>query len=353
MHDVTTTAGAPKPGLRVRIVSAVVFTCVVAAFSTALWFDSPPYVTASDVVWAASFMVFPVVGLVLALHRPRNPIGWLFMAGPGLLIGGVAFMEAGLTFPGDDVFGIGLLLLLAALILFPDGRYPGRVWMWAHAATIVWIAWERWVTRVDTGGPIVATFLIALGSVVYRVIRGPGEVRRQIALPGFVAVFGVAGAAISGLLTDSDWVGVTWSLVNTAGVPVAIAISILKYRLYEIDRIVSRTVSYALVAAVVGLVYAVPVLLLPRVLGGSNQLVVAVSTLGAAAVFNPVRRRIQRSVERRFDRSRYDAAREVEAFATRLRSGATLDAVRSDVDTVLRSTLGPNTAALWIREAEG
>ncbi|NIS29573.1 MAG: hypothetical protein GWO04_06205 [Actinobacteria bacterium] len=129
-------------------------------------------------------------------------------------------------------------------------------------------------------------------------------------------------------------------------------IALLRYRLYEIDRIVSRTVSYALVAAVVGLVYAVPVLLLPRVLGGSNQLVVAVSTLGAAAVFNPVRRRIQRSVERRFDRSRYDAAREVEAFATRLRSGATLDAVRSDVDTVLRSTLGPNTAALWIREAE-
>lgn len=343
------------PGSRpwARGVAVGTFTLVLGAFSSALWFDSPPYVTTPDVVWASSFTVFPAVGLVLALHRPRNPIGWLFMVGPGALIGGVAFMEAGLPSVGDDLFGIGLLLLLAALLLFPDGRYPGRIWRWAHGATAVWILWERWGAKVDTGGPIVAAFLITLGSLVYRVIRGPGEVRRQIALPAFVAVLGVTGAAVSGLFTDSDWAGVLWSVVDTAGVPIAIALSILKYRLYEIDRIVSRTVSYALVAAVVGLVYAAPVVLLPRTLGGSTDLVVAGATLAAAAAFNPARRRIQRAVERRFDRSRYDAGREVEAFATRLRAGATLDTVRSDVDAVLRSTLGPHSSALWIREVEG
>jgi hypothetical protein len=140
------------------------------------------------------------------------------------------------------------------------------------------------------------------------------------------------------------------SIVGFVTVPVSIAVAVSRYRLYDIDRIISRTVTYALVALVVAGIYAIPVVTLPRLLGESSDIVVAVSTLAAAAVFNPARRRIQRAVDSRFNRARYDADREVDGFSTRLHSGLTLEAVEGALDDIVSRTVEPATAALWIRE---
>ncbi len=223
--------------------------------------------------------------------------------------------------------------------------------MWGHVAVGALILGERYVLRADSGYPIGAALVLTLGSLVFRMVRGSGEVRRQMALPVLVAVTGVVGATISGLLTDSDWIGVSWSVALTAGVPVAIAVAILRYRLYDLDRLVSRTVTYTLAGGMVAALYAVPVLSLSRMTGGSSDLVVAASTLAAAAAFNPIRRRLQHAVDRRFDRARYDTQREVDALAGRLRAGVTLDAATADVGRLIRSTLGPHHAAIWIRDA--
>ena len=342
-----------------RIGAALLFAGTVTGWILAAVLDSPPYVTTSDLTWAMSFLAFPVVGLLLAVRRARNPIGWMFMAGPGLIGHGVAHMEAGRNALGENLFGTGLLVLLASLLLFPDGRYPGRVWKWVHLAVLGGIVIEPIVSpETDRGRSVAAAFALTVGSLVFRLIRGDGVTRRQLALPVLVAVVGAAGTTISGLLTDSDWAGVLWLSVMTVGMPAAIAVAILRYRLFEIDRIVSRTVTYVLVASVIVAVYAIPVVMLPRFLGGTNEagipqqapdLVIAGSTLAAAAAFNPVRRRIQKIVDRRFNRSRYDAEREIDAFAARLTGEIGLVTVAGDLEGVVRSTLAPSTSALWLR----
>lgn len=345
-------------GRTASIGAILLFSGALTGWVLAAAFDSPPYATASDLTWAMSFLAFPVVGLVLAVRRPRNPIGWMFIAGPGLIGHGVAQMESGRDALGGNLSGPGLLVLFFSLLLFPDGRYPGRVWMWTHLAVLVGIAIEPFVSP-ETDGGLAATFLLTVGSLVYRVVRGDGVTRRQLALPVLVAVVGAAGTTISDLVTDSQWAVVLWMSVMTVGVPVAIAVAILRYRLFEIDRIVSRTVTYVLVASVIVAVYAIPVVMLPRFLGGTNEagipqqapdLVIAAATLSAAAVFNPVRRRIQKIVDLRFNRSRYDADREVEILTAELRSTVNVDGVADALTGAITRTVQPGQVALWVRE---
>jgi hypothetical protein len=132
--------------------------------------------------------------------------------------------------------------------------------------------------------------------------------------------------------------------------PAALLVAVFRYHLFEIDRIISRTATYAAVVLVVGLVYAIPVLVLPTILGASNELIVAGSTLAAAAVFNPVRRRIQRRAERRFNRSNYDAEHEVDAISARLHSETSLDSVTENLTAVVTRTVQPGLVVLWIRD---
>jgi hypothetical protein len=295
-----------------------------------------------------SFLAFPIVGLLLAVRRPRNPTGWMFIVGPGLIGHGVALAESGTN--GDRLFGTGILILLASLLLFPDGRYPGRLWMWAHLAVVAGVVIEPIVSPATDGGRSMgAAFFLTVGSLLYRATAGSGVTRRQLALPAIVGVVGAVGLAVSGLLTDSDWAIVIWMSVMTVGVPIAIALAVLRYRLFEIDRIVSRTVSYTLVALVVTAIYGIPVILLPRVLGASNDMVVAGSTLAAATAFNPARRRIQRVIDRRFDRARYDSEREIESFSQRLRGQVELPALTADLTALVGRTVAPSSAAIWIR----
>jgi peptidoglycan/LPS O-acetylase OafA/YrhL len=131
-------------------------------------------------------------------------------------------------------------------------------------------------------------------------------------------------------------------------IPVAVGVAIMRYRLYDIDRIISRTLAYAIVTALLACVYAGPVLLSTQMLGLRTPVAVAIATLAAAALFNPVRRRVQRMVDRRFNRARYDADRTVAAFAARLKDAVDLDAVHDDLAGVVTRTLEPDHVSIWL-----
>jgi hypothetical protein len=138
--------------------------------------------------------------------------------------------------------------------------------------------------------------------------------------------------------------------IGFSALPVAISIGILKYRLYDIDRIISRTLAYAIVTGLLVGVYAGLVLLATRVLSFHTPVAVAASTLAAAALFNPVRRRVQRLVDRRFNRARYDADQTVAAFAARLKDAVELTSVRDDLTSVVQKTLEPAHVSVWMSE---
>jgi hypothetical protein len=151
----------------------------------------------------------------------------------------------------------------------------------------------------------------------------------------------------SGLLPTVD--AFSWPLLLS--VPVAIAVAVLRYRLWDLDRLVSRTVTYALVTALLVLPYLVIVLAATQLIEGSGSLAVAAATLAAAAAFSPLRRRVQDLVDRRFNRRRYDAARTVDAFAVRLREQVDLDALHAGLLAVVDQTMQPTQASLWLRPA--
>jgi ABC-type bacteriocin/lantibiotic exporter with double-glycine peptidase domain len=158
-------------------------------------------------------------------------------------------------------------------------------------------------------------------------------------------------ASITALVVENSdgWVFQAALGISVAVLPLATGAAILRYRLYDIDRILSRTLAYALLTVLLGLGYAAVVLVLGRLLGRGSSLVVAAATLAMAAVFQPARRRVQRLVDRRFNRRRYDAARTVEHFATRLRDQVDLDALHGELLAVVNQTVAPTQASLWLR----
>ncbi len=197
--------------------------------------------------------------------------------------------------------------------------------------------------------------VVAASSMVVRFRRSTGVERLQLkwvalAVVGFAAFILVAFLVETFGLLLPDLVGTIGIGLAMLGLPAAVGIALTRYRLYEIDRIISRTVAYTLVAGVVAAVYAVPVVVLPGLVDGAGDLVVAGSTLAAAAAFTPVRRRVQAVVDRRFDRSRYDTAREVGALADRLRSGATVTDISTEVSRLVAHTIRPDSTVLWIRD---
>ena len=151
----------------------------------------------------------------------------------------------------------------------------------------------------------------------------------------------------TGILPTMD--AFSWPLLLS--VPLAIAVAVLRYRLWDLDRLISRTVAYALLTLLLGLGYAAVVLGLGRLLPDSSSLAVAAATLAAAAAFSPLRRRIQQVVDRRFNRRRYDAAGTVEAFAARLRDQVDLDALHGELLAVVDQTMQPTRSSLWLRHA--
>jgi hypothetical protein len=181
--------------------------------------------------------------------------------------------------------------------------------------------------------------------------RATGQRRQQLKWLATGAAVTLAVIAVSLGTSSTSVVGEILG-IGLAALPVGIGVGILKYRLYEIDRFISRTLAYAIVTGVLVGVYAGLVLLATQVLGFHSSVAVAVSTLAVAALFNPLRHRVQRTVDRRFNRARYDADQTVAAFAGQLKDAVDLDSVRSDLAVIVENALEPAHVSVWIRSGE-
>jgi hypothetical protein len=343
-----------------------------------------------------------IVGLLVARRQPRNPLGWLLIAVALCLIVGTDgsdyamlpyrlgyHLPLGILAVGaGQVWGPGLELLGLVVLLFPDGKLTSAWWrgaLWAYTGlyalgiVILVVATVQAVTghpiSLDANGSLVAMdhppiwysaisgpqsvllLLFIVAFVARQALswrRSSGERRQQLKWLASGAIVTVACAVLasSGSGTSFSW----WHLLAAlpwfgfAALPVSIGVAILKYRLYDIDRIISRTLAYALVTGLLVGVYAGLVLLATQVLGFASPVAVAVSTLAAAALFTPLRRRVQRGVDRRFNRARYDADLLVAAFSRRLKDAVDLAAVRADLASVTHQALEPAHITVWLQD---
>jgi hypothetical protein len=356
---------------------------------------------------------FSTIGMVIATRRP-NMVGWLFLAvglvgavgaftgeytlrtlqaEPGSLPGGAA-----MAWVSSWIVLCVLALVLLLLLVFPDGRLPTTRWRpvaWGLVASFgLWILWimvrpqpidfegtkvpNPFGIEVPAYPVIVGEVLGALDFLVVSVTgvasglapfvrwRRAGPVERlQFKWLVFVVVavpLGIAASfaswtvfpAVIGPAADVV-LGFVFLAVALAGIPAAVGIAILRHRLYDIDRLINRTLVYGLLTVILGVGYAGVVLVLGQLFGGvTNEppsWVMAGATLAAAALFQPARRRIQTAVDRRFNRRHYDAAKTIEAFSARLRDQIDLDTLATELHAVVDQTMQPTQASLWLRPA--
>jgi hypothetical protein len=362
--------------------------------------------------WSNLVIVVPlsVVGLVVARRQPRNPIGWLFLvltvfSAVGLAAGAYAVLayRLGHHLPLAPVASLlalywapVIVAFPATIMLFPDGRLPSPRWrwvMWAYFGTAA--CWPVSVYAVAIGaiaghdmrtvsggdlravdfpagssawlGPVESVVLPAM-AVFWLVFvarqmlawrSADGERRQQLKWLMSGAAVTIASTAVIavGSTLDTHPSPLAQTLGNVANVgiaalPVCVGVAIMKYRLYDIDRIISRTLAYAIVTGLLIGVYAGLVLLATHILAFASAVSVAAATLAAAALFNPLRRRVQRAVDRRFNRARYDADRTVAAFAARLQDAVDLDTVQGDLLTAVHGALEPASACVWLAGSE-
>jgi hypothetical protein len=349
------------------------------------------------------FSAFMVVGVLVVAHQPGNAIGWLFSASALLAVTGQLAGQYGIyasatrsgSLPGGTFaawygnwpwFLILALTLIFTPLLFPTGRLLSPRWRpvaWlAAAVTAVLTAVTSLQPELSVGTvpdrvianpigvaavgnivespvfPAVVMVLVGLaaaafGSVVLRFRRSRGEERQQLKW------FTYAAALVPlGVLGDSlpAPVGDLVTALPIVFLPVATGIAILRYRLYDIDRLINRTLVYGLLTALLGGVYTATVLILGQAFGGVGRdppnWVVAGATLGVAALFQPARRRIQQVVDRRFNRRKYNATKTVEAFSLRLRDEVDLDVLSAELLVVVDQTIEPTRASLWLRPAQ-
>jgi hypothetical protein len=361
-----------------------------------------------DGVVPAFALACALLGMLVARRQPRNPEGWLLL---GLAVGLMVTVDSGLYAVLDyrvhhgqlplgeiAVFLRGtiatplILVFPLVILLFPDGRLTRRwKWMlWLYVVLVVAIAVGSGANEAGTitgqhiqvdltgtySGPGGTTggfgaFLAAAGAGLVLVPlfwlafaarqvvswrHATGERRQQLKWLTSGAVIALVGLALIAVGPPKDQVlgRVTHDLafLALAGLPVSMGIGILKYRLYEIDRIISRTLAYAIVTGLLVGVYAGLVLLTTQVFGVHTPVAVAAATLAAAALFNPLRLRVQQVVDRRFNRARYDADQTVAMFAARLKDAVDLDAVRDDLAGVVHQALEPAHLSVWISQRD-
>ena len=352
---------------------------------------------------AVAALAYAGVGVVVARHQPPNPVGWILILFVVLQLlavdaGSYAVFCYRLGHPGLPLAAAAVLLvqlyvpafalLMLVILLFPDGRLTSGRWrpvLWAYAGLVACVlvfesapAVAAVVAghdiHVDTSGDVtnpphlagwldhppawlVAVTLLAIAAIwmsflAHQVLswrQATGERRQQLKwLAAGAAVTVGIGLISSAVISVFSDVLAEVTAVAIAGLAVGIGMGILKYRLYEIDRIISRTLAYAIVTGLLVGVYAATVLLATQVLRVHTPVAVAASTLAAAALFNPLRRRVQRAVDRRFNRARYDADQTVAAFAARLKDAVDLDSVRDDLAGVVHQALEPAHVSVWI-----
>jgi hypothetical protein len=380
-------------------------TLVVAAVGLALlvWDWSTPVPSGSFGVrgfsglWAAGF---GGVGALLTRRRPGHPVGWIFAAAGMLAAVDFASFEYALAtvvghrdLPAGEYAGwlqLWIWVPFVALItvylplLFPDGRLPGPRWRpvsWAAAGCGVIAATGLAITpgvvvnlralrnpfgvhpaavpdtaiAVGLAG-LLGCAVLAVWSLLVRARRGTSAERQQIKWLAYAGCLVAATLVPSTILSLSAGTAARIAegalMIAIVAIPAAVAAAVLKYRLYDIDRVISRTLAYAIVTGLLAGIYAGLVLLATQVLRFSSPVVIAAATLAAAALFNPVRRRVQRRVDRRFNRARYDAEATVAAFAARLKDATDLDAIRNDLASVVQAALEPAHISVWTSEPD-
>ena len=354
----------------------------------------------TGVAWFVFGVTFTAVGVVVARREPRNPMGWL-------LIGAALAIQIGSDAPAYAYFdykthhgalplgpvavllsgawSYGFLVVPLIILLFPDGR-PARRWRWPLraylAASAVFIAGTlilaasdlRLRVPVDGSGNLIglsqpttvnswfaplfyagfgSCFLMAIAVVVHQALRyrrATGERRQQLKWLGAGGLVCVAFFLTTVLWSNAPAIfGDLFFPLALTALPVTIGVGILKYRLYEIDRLISRTLSYAILTALLAGTFIGLIALSTNTLNLSGHVGVAASTLAAAALFNPLRKRIQHLVDRRFNRARYDAEATVAAFTARLRDAVEIDAIRADLLDAVNRAVQPTHASVWIR----
>jgi hypothetical protein len=375
--------------------------------------------TVSDMVSFVPVLAFPLVGALVASRRPRNPIGWICLA-DGLLWMLLSMADSysiyGMAKPGSVPFPVAIgtlgnqwlwvptvgLLGIYLLLLFPDGRLPSRRWRplaWLSGAVLVFESLTEGLAPgplENQGGvpnpfgleglpwladaalvllPLLPLCILASAvSLVLRYRRSGGEQREQIKWIAFaasvagllyliaiVSPFIFAPEIVSGggsLPPPPLWVELLFSVavLGFAGVPVAIGFAVLRYRLYDIDVVINRTLVYGSLTAMLTLIYFGGVATMQAIFRAITdqreqpQLAIVVSTLVIAALFTPLRRRIQSFIDMRFYRRKYDASKTLEAFSAKLRDETDLDALSDEVIRVVSGTMQPAHVSLWLRE---
>jgi hypothetical protein len=386
-------------------VAGALWVCSLVLAAVAIWLAAVgPSTTplAEDLLFVIEVLAFTTAGALVAARRPANPIGWLLLA-EGLVWELVASLDAYArdaviarsgALPGGTVAAWvvnwvwvpAFTIQAAFFLLFPDGRVPGSRWrvvLWLAAIGAVLVLAARvfmpgplaeapaivnpvglrgsgglWRAAEGVGSPLVGLAVIAaVASLVVRFRRASGMQRQQLKWLALAGVVTAAGSELAdvlertGLARHADTGNLF--LASLAGIPIGAAIAVLRHRLYDIDRLLNRTLVYALLTALLGSVYAGAVLGLGQVFGGlgaePSSWAVAGATLAVAALFQPARRRVQTVVDRRFNRRRYDAARTIEAFSARLRDQIDLDSHTRELLAVVDQTMEPTRVSLWLR----
>lgn len=359
---------------------------------------------ANDLAFALWILVFTTMGALVAARRWRNPVGWLLLA-EGLVwdvqLVAQGYAAAALfTHPGTLPAGrlvlwviawwlylAANLLLVFLVLLLPTGRLRSRRWRWAAwlAVGCIVLVVPGLLARgplhpklpaitnpagllppspvldlLDHLGEDVLLPLLGVAAVASLVLRfrtARGVERQQLKWLAYAAVLllagGLGGAYLAQWLGASGYVVSFFQVAPLGAIPVAVAVAVLRYRLYDIDRIINRTLVYGLLTSTLGVGYAGEVLGLGQLFGGVSQQppswAIAATTLAVAALFQPLRRRIQSGVDRRFNRRRYDAAKTIEAFSARLRQEIDLDTLSAELLAVVDQTMEPTMLSLWLR----
>ena len=403
---VTAPARASRPRWLAAVAAWALWALALLGLASVPWFDhltrqggrpELAQLNASTIPYLAAIVVAATVGAVLASRLPRHPVGWLLLArGLSVTASGVAdgYARYGLVArpgalpaarwvaiysPATTI--VGLALVGFVLLLTPTGSLPSTRWRWwarvAAAGPVVFLValtvgpglvippYQSAVPAVRIpalAGPVVvaivvsflvtvAGLMVGAASLVARFRHARGMVRQQLRWLALAAALTGVGAAVVGV---GMAVGATAVPLFAAGVwlvalPLATGAAILRYRLYDLDRIISRTLAYGLLTVLLGGGYAAVVLGLGELIGQDSTLVVATATLAVAAAFQPARRRIQATVDRRFNRRRYDAARTITAFGARLRQQVDLDTLTAELLAVVDRTMQPTSVSLWLR----
>jgi hypothetical protein len=395
---------AKQPGSRTpQAVTRLAWALALLAVSLALC-ALPLLAAGPPQEWVGNFLltlVLTATGLVITTHRPHNPIGWLYSTaglcqGLGILTGAYGAyalvtrhgsLPAGTwgIWVSTSLWALGILPVATfGFLLFPDGRLPSPRWRpvaWAIGLAIglftastaflpgpmdagrgikpanplgIEPARSLLQTTYTVSGALVGMGLIvSVGSLVLRWRRAQGDERQQLKWVAYAAALLVVLESISSLLPHKVFSAAV--VVVALLVPGMIGVAILKYQLYDIDRLINRTLVYGLLTVLLGVIYTGSVFGLGQLLSpatGESALAVAASTLAVAALFRPARRRIQAGVDRRFNRRKYNTATTIQAFSTHLREQVDLDTLSAELLAVVDQTMEPTRVSLWLRPSE-